>query len=188
MSQRWRLLWLQPRGPAELAEEAAREAQAAFGDRLEVHILQDGQLASWVEAIRRIQPDIIEICGEDEPGGYLVLETGEGGQMNPRGLARGVQDMASPPLLALVNACNSDGLAERLQRSMPAAIGMNGMVSEEGWRAFRRGLYLALGEGIGVDEATGWGRSRLQEVYFGKEADLPVLHPRFCERRLRDLA
>lgn len=88
-----------------------------------------------------------------------------------------LQDAGASVQLAVLNACNSDGVAWQLAQQGIVAIGMRYKVYEDAAPPFSQGLYEALVAGCPVDEAVNRARARLVQHVTVKVRDwaAPVL-------------
>jgi hypothetical protein len=94
--------------------------------------------------------------------------------------ARELQSLleAQPDLrLAFLNGCHTDLIARTLSRTVPAAIGMQGMVLDDACVTFSHTVYGELVEGKTVAEAVGYARKTIDLRHPGsRQWAMPVLY------------
>ena len=88
--------------------------------------------------------------------------------------ARAVGAVDEPPLLVVLNACDSEPQLERLLRVVPMAIGMSDEIGDADAMSFAARFYTSIADGQSVRSA--FEAARVQMELDGlSDADLPVL-------------
>lgn len=117
-----------------------------------------------------IRPCIVHFLGHGpisrhqafiSPGFYLDSPDGDYDYCAVDDLEARLNDAGGTVRLAVLNACNSDGIAWRLARRGIATIGMRFPLFDNAARAFSLGLYEALAKGAAIDQAVNLARQRI---------------------------
>lgn len=146
-----------------------------------VTVLQDVRRAGLLDAVRR-ERHLVHVLAAAAKGVQgaptLLLDLADGAQsVTAATLADALCARGTPPRLVVLAACDSDLVAAELARRVPNVIGIRGAISDEGCRAFLRGLYGALASGSTLDRAVASGRA--QQLGFSQSLNqewaLPVL-------------
>lgn len=162
-------------------EKEMREVREALElshgrDRFRLEVRPAQRPHDFTRALLQLRPRVVHFSGHGiDQTGELCFEDSAGCTVaaSPRGLRGIFAGLGGAVECVLLNACFSHQNAEAIAESVPYVIGNPTAVADEAAIAFSVGFYQALGAGMGIPEAHGWGCSYMQVA--GLEEPLPVL-------------
>ncbi|GAB4100726.1 CHAT domain-containing protein [Sinomonas halotolerans] len=137
-----------------------------------LHHIPDASPKEILESLERDEAHVVHLMGTGRPtrSGLQDMVAGTGGPADTvpaKSLARSLHTSEQLRLLVLA-ACNTDQLASQLATRTRAVVGIRGKISDDGVRAFLRGLYFALASGATIPQAVASGRA--QQISFSPSA------------------
>jgi len=162
---------------AHAIEEAMRNAthrdSLVFTPKLAVRV---NDLQSL---LLRQKPQIVHFSGHGRDSGaiYLGNDLGLSQAVEREALGRLFSILKPPPRVVVLNACDSDSVAETLGGVVDYTIGMNSPIGDPAAITFAAHFYGALAEGEPVARAFALGVNQL-ELEKMPAAGIPVLHVR----------
>ncbi len=162
-------------------EKEMREVREALElshgrDRFRLEVRPAQRPHDFTRALLQLRPRVVHFSGHGiDQTGEICFEDNAGFTVaaSPQGLRGIFAGLGGAVECVLLNACFSQQNAEAIAESVPYVIGNPTAVDDEAAIAFSVGFYQALGAGMGIPEAHGWGCSYMQVA--GLEEPLPVL-------------
>lgn len=149
------------------------------GGRVELFERDSRSKQALVEAIAEVQPHLFHFIGHAKARGddvQLALAGRSGTAVYIPSDELATLLTRAGVRFALLNACGSEPLAERLARRGLAALGMADSLLDRSGRVFAQGFYQVLSQGGALDQAASEGRYRIWlEDRDGGEWALPTL-------------
>lgn len=154
-----------------------------FGSQFDIQLQASVRICDLEPALLLHRPQIIHFSGHGNQEEELVLEddSGNGEAVDADALAE-LFSMFTPDLrCAVLNTCNSWGLAQRLvTRGIDCAIGMSQRLDDASAIRFAVAFYQALGHGVDVRAAFQLGRIELGMVKLRGLANPHLVTRRRC--------
>ncbi|MFV8750579.1 sigma-70 family RNA polymerase sigma factor [Nannocystaceae bacterium ST9] len=145
-----------------------------YRDMLELEVCAAARLRDVIDGLNRYTPTIVHFGGHGEHHGIVLHDDEEIESLVAGERLVAVLHTGQPGLrLAVLNACNTSGLAAQVASVIDCAIGMASVVSDLTARSFASAFYGALAHGRSVQAS--FEQARL-ELNF--DEDLPMLHCR----------
>jgi hypothetical protein len=185
--ERLRILYVtaSPEGDLRVDKEIRRVkigVQAAtHRDLVTIETLPAATPSDLLEALGRFRPHVVHFSGHAGPD-VLAFDTDSVGDnpgqvVSADAFARAMGAVDEPPILVVLNACDSETQLEGLLTVVPIAIGMSDSIGDADAMAFAARFYTAIADGQSVHSA--WALARVQMEFDGlADADLPVLGSR----------
>lgn len=158
-------------------QDAVRSA--LHRDAIEFEMKPAATIDDLLDGISQFRPHVIHFSGHSNEG-VIVFEADqdEGGQdavVNAAAFARAVRATDSPPLIIVLNSCNSAGQADALvEQVAPFAIGMSDSVMDGDAITYAARFYASIANGQSLESAHLAGKVRLEMDGVGG-CDLPTL-------------
>lgn len=185
--ERLRIAYLtaSPEGGLRLDEEMRRVKAAVqrstHRELVEISHFPAATASDLLDSLMQVKPHVLHFSGHANEA-LLLFDTGgdahnEGQEVDADMFRRAVAAVDQPPLLVVLNACNSAAQLATLLGAVPLAIGMADSVGDRDAMAFSARFYSAVAEGQSVFAA--YNVARVQMELDGlDDADLPVLEHR----------
>ena len=154
---------------------------ATLRDLVEIEHLSAATPSDLLDGMSGLKPHVVHFSGHANED-VLAFDTEDDGdnqgQDVPADLfARAVGAVDEPPLLVVLNACDSEAQLERLLIVIPMAIGMSDEIGDADAMSFAARFYTSIADGQSVRSA--FEAARVQMEFDGMpDADLPVLAAR----------
>jgi hypothetical protein len=174
-----------PEGGLRVDEEVRRVKAAVqrstHRDLVEITHFPAATGSDLLDSLMRVRPHVLHFSGHANEG-IVVFDTGDdehndGHDVDADTFRKAVGSVDQPPVLVLLNACNSAAQLSALLGAVPLAIGMADSVGDRDAMAFAARFYSAVAEGQSVLAAFEVARVQM-ELDGLDDADLPVLEHR----------
>lgn len=185
--ERLRILYVTatPEGALRLDKEMRRVykgVQAATQrDLVDIRPLPAATPSDFLDAMSGFKPHVVHFSGHADRTG-LLFDTdsdhdNEGHDIGAALFARAISSVDLPPVLVVMNACESVGHLDGLLEVVPMAIGMADEIGDPDAMSFSARFYTAIADGQSV--ASAFDAALVQMEMDGMDdADLPVLRAR----------
>ena len=185
--ERLRILYVTatPEGGLRLDKEMRRVykgVQAATErDLVDIRPLPAATPSDFLDAMSGFKPHVVHFSGHADRTG-LTFDTdydhdNDGHDIDAALFARAIRSVDRPPLLVVMNACESEGHLDGLLEVVPMAIGMADEIGDPDAMSFAARFYTSIADGQSV--ASAFGAAVVQMEMDGMDdADLPVLRTR----------
>jgi hypothetical protein len=115
------------------------------------------------QSLLEIQPQIVHFSGHGLSNGALCIEDAKGNvqPVSTEALANLFRLFEGKIECVVLNACNSEAMAEAIAKYVPFVIGMSDTLADEAAIAFSTGFYQALSAGQSIEKAFEFGRAQV---------------------------
>lgn len=152
---------------------------ALHRDMIELDVRPAATTADLLNGITGFRPHVVHFSGHSNEQ-MIVFENDvdyphEGHVVTAKAFAMAVKGTDSPPLLVLLNSCNSASQIDDVVTSVaPFAIGMAGSIEDVDAINYAASFYAAVANGQSIQAAHWSAQAALELVGLGK-SDLPIL-------------
>lgn len=176
------MLGASPEGDLRIGREQAKIRKAveaaAHRDQVELDVRTSATTSDLLDGISKFRPHVVHFSGHsgDKVIGFEddVNEHHEGVVVTADAFASACKATDSPPVLIVLNSCNSAGQADALvDRFAPFAIGMLGSVDDTDAILYATQLYAAIANGQPVHYSHLSGQAAVELA--GGEHNIPYL-------------
>jgi hypothetical protein len=162
----------------EIRRVKAGVRAATHRDLIQIEHMPAATVGDLLDGLARLRPHVVHFSGHADSGS-LVFDTGSddpgpGQVVKAESFAKAMGTVDSPPVLVVLNACESEAHLSALLDSVPLAIGMSDKIGDADAMAFAARFYTTLAEGQSVESAFNMARVQM-ELSGLADADLPVL-------------
>jgi hypothetical protein len=154
--------------PLQLAREV-RSIEERIGadeprEALELSVCWAVRPGDLQRALLKEKPHVLHFSGHGSPRAQLILEddTGKAARVDQDAFVELIGILGGGLRLVVLNACDTEPIAEALVRHVDFAIGMHEPIGDEAAIAFSSSFYQALGFGRSVDTAFRLGCNELR--------------------------
>ncbi len=150
-------------------------ASAPYGSSINLEVVRDVTVPQLHQAMLEHQPDVVHFAGNAQKGELLLCDS--------KGLPQACQSAMVAEMLrltgnklqlAIMNACDTAGLAHSLTSSVPCAIGVDGQIADEAAIQFSPAFYRSMAFGNTVSAAFDQASIVLQLQGWGANAPAAV--------------
>ena len=111
------------------------------------------------------QPNIVHFSGHGSSNGlFLEDDSGRAKKASKERLVDLLDKFSDQIECVILNACDSEAIAEGLSKSIPYAIGMSAPISDPSAIEFSTGFYDAIGNGRGYEDAFDFGLNAISST------------------------
>lgn len=185
--ERLRILYVTatPEGGLRLDKEMRRVykgVQAATErDLVEIKPLPAATPSDFLGAMSGFKPHVVHFSGHADRTGLTfdteIDDDNDGHDIDAALFARAIRSVDRPPVLVVMNACESEGHLDGLLEVVPMAIGMADEIGDPDAMSFSARFYTSIADGQSV--ASAFDAAVVQMEMDGMDdADLPVLRTR----------
>lgn len=170
-------------GDLRVSREQARirlaVERATHRDQVELDVRPSATGADLLDGITKFRPHVVHFSGHSDED-LIVLERDvdephEGVVVTAKAFARAVAATDEPPLLVLLNSCNSAGQIDHLVETVaPFAIGMSDTIGDLDAIAYAAQFYAAVTNGQSIASAHASGQAAV-ELAGLPDHELPTL-------------
>ncbi|WP_202867933.1 hypothetical protein [Kribbella pittospori] len=176
------MLGASPEGDLRIGREQAKirraVERAVHSEQIDLDIRTAATTDDLLDGIARFRPHVVHFSGH---GGDQIIGFEDDVDEHHVGVVATVDAFASacaatdtPPILVVLNACETTTAAERLvARFAPLAIGMDGEIDDTDAITYATGLYASIANGHSVNSAHMAGKAAVELA--GGEYELPSL-------------
>ncbi|GGZ89573.1 hypothetical protein GCM10010371_56800 [Streptomyces subrutilus] len=139
---------------------------ATHRDLIELDVHPAATTDVFLDALPRFRPHVVHFSGHSADD-LIFFEKDEDGfheeaEVNARAFARVIAAVDEPPLLVLLNSCNSAPQAANLIDAVPFAIGMSDTIEDADAINYAARFYAAIAEGQSVQAAHRFSRAAME--------------------------
>jgi CHAT domain len=154
---------------------------ATHRDLVTIEHLSAATASDLLDGLSGLRPHVVHFAGHANES-VLIFDTeadddNPGHEISSDLFARAVGAVDEPPILVVLNACESEAHLGTLVEVVPVAIGMSAEIGDRDAMSFAARFYTAIADGQSVSSA--YEAARVQMEFDGMpDADLPVLNAR----------
>ena len=185
--EKLRVLYLtaSPEGDLRVDKEVRRVKQgvqaATHRDLVDIDYLPAATPSDLLDGMTRFRPHVVHFSGHANPS-VLGFDTevphdNPGVAVTAGAFARVMAAVDEPPLLVVLNACESSAHLSQLVLVVPAAIGMTESIGDEAAATFAARFYTSIADGQSIGSALAAAQVQM-ELDGHSDADLPVMETR----------
>jgi len=165
-------------GDLRVDEEIRRVKAAEHRDQVLIEHLPAATAGDLLDGLTRFRPHIVHFSGHANESA-LVFDTGSdtrgpGHQVTAKAFKSAVDAPDDPPMLVVLNACESAAQLQALLGKVPLAIGMSDSIGDLDAMTFATRFYRSIAEGQSVTASLATARADM-EMNGLPDHDLPVL-------------
>lgn len=164
----------------EIKRVKAGVRAATHRDLVQIEHLSAATPGDLLDGLARFRPHVVHFSGHADQS-FLAFDDESGDSEHPvsaGAFARAMGAVDQPPVLVVLNACDSQAQLSELVQIVPLAIGMADSVGDQDAMAFSARFYTAIAEGQSIESSL--KSAKVQMEFDGlPDSDLPVLETQF---------